>query len=136
MIAADSEGRSPGFYSRYASARLRYPSPRTDPEGAVEALLDAARERRVDLIVPVTEEMVLLLSEARDRFIGVSALALPDQRRVRADAGQARDARARQGDGRSGTADRAGVDPSRGARGGCVTRLAGGREAPVGEHLP
>ena len=68
VIAADSEGRSPGFYSRYASDRLRYPPPRTDPEGAVATLLRAARERRVDLIVPVTEEMVLLLSEARDRF--------------------------------------------------------------------
>jgi predicted ATP-grasp superfamily ATP-dependent carboligase len=79
VIAADSEARSPGFYSRYASDRLRYPPPRTDPEGAVGALLDAARERRVDLVVPVTEAMVLLLSEARDRFAGISALALPER---------------------------------------------------------
>jgi predicted ATP-grasp superfamily ATP-dependent carboligase len=79
VIAADSEGRSPGFYSRYASERLRYPPPRTDPEGAVDTVLHAARQRRVDLIVPVTEEMVLLLSEARDRFTGISELALPDR---------------------------------------------------------
>jgi predicted ATP-grasp superfamily ATP-dependent carboligase len=79
VIAADSEARSPGFYSRYASDRLRYPPPRTDPEGAVATLLHAARQRRVDLIVPVTEETVLLLSEARDRFAGISALALPDR---------------------------------------------------------
>jgi predicted ATP-grasp superfamily ATP-dependent carboligase len=79
VIAADSEGRSPGFYSRYASDRLRYPPPRTDPEGAVGTLLHVAHERRVDLVVPVTEEMVLLLSEARDRFTGISALALPDR---------------------------------------------------------
>jgi predicted ATP-grasp superfamily ATP-dependent carboligase len=79
VIAADSEARSPGFYSRYAFDRLRYPSPRTDPEGAVAALLEGARSRGIDLIVPVTEETVLLLSEARDRFAGVSALALPER---------------------------------------------------------
>lgn len=79
VIAADSERRSPGFYSRYTSARLRYPPPRIDPEGAVETLLRAAREHRVDLVVPITEETVLLLSEARDRFAGVSALALPER---------------------------------------------------------
>jgi predicted ATP-grasp superfamily ATP-dependent carboligase len=77
VIAADSEARSPGFYSRYAFGRLRYPSPRTDAEGAVGALLEGARSRGVDLIVPVTDETVLLLSETRDRFAGVSALALP-----------------------------------------------------------
>jgi len=79
VIAGDSEARSPGFYSRYASHRLRYPSPRTDPEGAVDTILHAARRRGVDLIVPVAEETVLLLSEARDRFTGVSKLALPDR---------------------------------------------------------
>lgn len=79
VIAADSEARSPGYYSRYASDRLRYPPPRTDPEGAVATLLQAARERRVDLVVPVAEETVLALSEARERFAGISALALPDR---------------------------------------------------------
>jgi predicted ATP-grasp superfamily ATP-dependent carboligase len=79
VIAADSEARSPGFYSRYASGRLRYPSARTAPEAAVAALLEGARSRGVDLIVPVTDETVLLLSESRDRFAGVSALALPDR---------------------------------------------------------
>jgi predicted ATP-grasp superfamily ATP-dependent carboligase len=79
VIAADSEARSPGFYSRYASDRLRYPPPQTDPEGAVATLVQAARERRVDLVIPVTEAMVLLLSEGRDRFAGISALALPER---------------------------------------------------------
>ena len=77
VVAADSEARSPGFYSKYVSARLRYPSPRTDPEGAVAALLRAVREHHVDLLVPATEETVLLLSEARGRFAGSTALALP-----------------------------------------------------------
>lgn len=79
VTAADSEGRSPGFYSRYASARVRYPSPRTDPEGALQTLLGAAQEHGIELVVPVGDELAFLLSEERDRFDGVSALALPSK---------------------------------------------------------
>jgi predicted ATP-grasp superfamily ATP-dependent carboligase len=78
VIAADAEGRSPGFLSRYASGRLRYPCPKTNPEGTVETLLRTAGERGVDLLVPVGDEVTLLLSEERARFEGVCALALPD----------------------------------------------------------
>ena len=94
VTAADSEGRSPGFYSRYASARLRYPSPRTDPEGTLEALLRAAQRHRVELVVPVGDELAFLLSEERDRFDGVCRPCTPVQGRVRGDAGQAGDDRA------------------------------------------
>ncbi len=79
MIAADCEARSPGFYSRHAADRLRYPSPRTDPEGALSVLLRAAEQRRVDLIVPCGDELTLLLSEERERFVDTCALALPDR---------------------------------------------------------
>ncbi len=79
VIAADSEARSPGFLSRYASERLRYPSPRIDPEGTVESLLRTAADRRVDLIVPVGDELTMLLSEERARFADVCRLALPDR---------------------------------------------------------
>jgi predicted ATP-grasp superfamily ATP-dependent carboligase len=79
VIAADAERLSPGLYSKHVSARLRYPPPRTDPDGAVAALLRAARDHRVDLLVPATEETVLLLSDARERFAGVTALALPER---------------------------------------------------------
>jgi predicted ATP-grasp superfamily ATP-dependent carboligase len=78
VIAADSLPRSPGFYSRYASDRLRYPPPRDAPDATVATLLEAARQRRVDLIVPVTDQVVLPLSDARERFDGVSVLALPE----------------------------------------------------------
>jgi predicted ATP-grasp superfamily ATP-dependent carboligase/thymidylate kinase len=78
VIAAGSEGRSPGFSSRYAAERLRYPSPHESPEEMVETLLAAARERGVDLIVPVTDETLLPLASARERFAGVCKLALPE----------------------------------------------------------
>jgi predicted ATP-grasp superfamily ATP-dependent carboligase len=78
VVAADSRPRSPGFYSRYTSERLLYPPPQAAPRRTVAALREAARELHVDLIVPVTEEVVLPLSEARDDFAGICALALPE----------------------------------------------------------
>lgn len=80
VVAADELPRSPGFYSRYTSERVRYPPPAEAPEEAVAVLLRAARELSVDLIVPVTDEIILPLSEARARFAGVCRLALPGTR--------------------------------------------------------
>jgi predicted ATP-grasp superfamily ATP-dependent carboligase len=77
VVAADELPRSPGFYSRYTSERVRYPPPAEAPEQAVAVLLRAARELSVDLIVPVTDEIILPLSEARALFAGVCRLALP-----------------------------------------------------------
>ena len=80
VIAADSNARSPGFSSRYAAERLRYPPPDESPEEMVETLLAAARDRGIDLIVPVTDDTILPLAAARERFAGVCAVALPDPR--------------------------------------------------------
>jgi predicted ATP-grasp superfamily ATP-dependent carboligase/thymidylate kinase len=78
VIAADSQARSAGFSSRYAAERLRYPPPAEAPEEMVETLLAAARARQIDLIVPVTDETMLPLAAARERFAGVCLLAVPD----------------------------------------------------------
>jgi predicted ATP-grasp superfamily ATP-dependent carboligase len=78
VVAADSEPDSPGMRSRYARARLCYPVASTHPDRAVETLLEAARHFDVDLIIPVTDDLVLPLSAARDRFASVCRLALPD----------------------------------------------------------
>lgn len=78
VIAADSDERSLGFRSRYARERLRYPPPETAPREMIAALLQAARDRSVDLIIPATDAVILPLSQARDQFEGVCALALPE----------------------------------------------------------
>jgi predicted ATP-grasp superfamily ATP-dependent carboligase len=77
VVAASPEPRAAGFFSRAAAETVRYPSPRLDPEGAVETLLAAAIDRRVELIVPVTDEVIIPLAAARNRFDGRCALALP-----------------------------------------------------------
>ena len=43
------------------------------------ALLRAARSHGVQLIIPVSDDVLLPLSDARERFAGVCALALPDR---------------------------------------------------------
>lgn len=78
VIAADSAPNSLGFRSRYAVETLVYPAPEHARHEFVEALLGAARDRHIDLIIPVTDAVIIPLSEARDRFAGVTKLAIPD----------------------------------------------------------
>jgi predicted ATP-grasp superfamily ATP-dependent carboligase len=78
VVAADANRLSPAFVSRHVSGRVVYPSPRTDAPGAVDAIVRAASEQRIDLVIPVGEDLVLLLSRARERFGHTTALALPE----------------------------------------------------------
>ena len=78
VTAADTDRRSPGFRSRYASDRLVYPAPTADADGAVAAILEAVRRTGVDLVIPITDEIGLPLAAARDRFAGLGCLAVPD----------------------------------------------------------
>jgi predicted ATP-grasp superfamily ATP-dependent carboligase len=78
VIAADSDRRSPGFFSRFAAERLVYPKADANPDAVVEALHRAAVERSVDLIVPVTDDVIVPLSEARERFQGICSLAIAE----------------------------------------------------------
>jgi predicted ATP-grasp superfamily ATP-dependent carboligase len=78
VVAADSNRRSPGFFSRYVAARVVHPSTRNDPTRAVEGILDATRRHEIDVVVPVGEDFVMLLSQARGRFTDRAKLALPE----------------------------------------------------------
>jgi predicted ATP-grasp superfamily ATP-dependent carboligase len=78
VTAADHDRRSAGFRSRYAAARLVYPDPAADPGAVVDRLHAHAAAGRVDLIIPVTDELLLPLAQARGRFAGLTALAVPD----------------------------------------------------------
>ena len=78
VVAADADAASLGFRSRYAHERLVYPDPERRASEFVECLERAARERGVDLIVPVTDEVIHPLSHARDRFDESTRMAIPD----------------------------------------------------------
>jgi predicted ATP-grasp superfamily ATP-dependent carboligase len=79
VVAADADRLSPGFRSRYTRERLVYPPPKTHGRATVDALVRAASERSIDLVIPVGEELVVLLSDARERFNGLSVLALAER---------------------------------------------------------
>lgn len=79
VTAADHDPRSPGFRSRYAARSLVIPDPARHPAAAVEALHAEAAARRIDLIIPVSDDVLLPLSAARERFDGLCAVALPDR---------------------------------------------------------
>ncbi|MEW6404344.1 MAG: hypothetical protein AB1649_21300, partial [Chloroflexota bacterium] len=80
VIAADSIPQSLGFQSKYAHEQLLYPAPHNAPDAFVETLYQAACDRNIDLIIPVTDEAIHPLAQARARFKGVCQLALPEPR--------------------------------------------------------
>ncbi len=77
VTAADRDASSPGFRSRYVSGRLSHPDPLLHADAVVASILRVARETKVDLIIPVTDETGLPLAAARDAFEGISTLAIP-----------------------------------------------------------
>ncbi len=84
VIAADSSPHSVGFRSRYAAERVLYPDPAQDAAGTVETLSHVVRERGVDLLIPVTDDVLLLLAKVRQQFAGVCRVAMPDDAQLAA----------------------------------------------------
>lgn len=78
VTAADADPASPGFRSRFTMDRLLYPRPSERPDAVVEAILGRVQRDHIDLVVPITDELLLPLAEARDRFAGLTTLAVPD----------------------------------------------------------
>jgi predicted ATP-grasp superfamily ATP-dependent carboligase len=77
VVAADAGSVSPGARSRYASGRVRYPSPFKDPAGMLDALEATIRRRGIDLLVPVTDDVIVPLVAERSRFEALCGLVLP-----------------------------------------------------------
>ena len=79
VVAADHNPRSIGFLSRYAHEHLVYPDPAIAPDAFIETLHKEVGERRIDLVFPVTDEVIHPLSRARGRFESECRLALPSE---------------------------------------------------------
>lgn len=78
VIAGGEDPGSIGFHSRYASERLVYPSPGRESLRFVESVLGTVVRNEVDLILPVTDAVILPLHEERARFCGHTRLAIPE----------------------------------------------------------
>jgi predicted ATP-grasp superfamily ATP-dependent carboligase len=77
VIAADADRRSPGLASRYAKHRIVYACPKTNPRQFIRDIMAAVDQYQVDLIVPVTELVILPLEAAREQIQRVCKVALP-----------------------------------------------------------
>jgi predicted ATP-grasp superfamily ATP-dependent carboligase len=78
VIAADSSSRSLGFRSRYAAEHLVYPQPETAPDRVADVLYQAVVDKGVDFLIPVTDEIIHVLTHQRERFEKVCRLAVAD----------------------------------------------------------
>lgn len=78
VIAADSDPNSLGFRSRFVQGTVVYPKPESAPQALVAALSEAVRRWQVDLLIPVTDAIILPLAEVRNTFPGGCKLAIPE----------------------------------------------------------
>lgn len=78
VVAADAASPSAGMRSRFAAARVRYPSPTDDPAATGDALVRAAHDHRIDLIVPITDELILSLRDRLGELPAGCQVAMPD----------------------------------------------------------
>lgn len=83
VIAGDADRHSIGFRSRHVAKRFVYPSPADAPGEFTHSVIEAASRWRIDLIIPVTDAVILPLSAERARLEGVSQVAMPDPEALR-----------------------------------------------------
>lgn len=78
VIAADDDRWSSGFRSRYTAERVVHPSPRQhDATSVARQLAGICRERNVDLLIPVTDQLVMPFARLRDAGELPVSVALP-----------------------------------------------------------
>ena len=78
VTVGDSSRLAPAFWSRYCHRRLLYPSPRFDPDGFVDALLNELKERKYDLLFPLGDYEVFAISKNKEKFRKLTNVCLPD----------------------------------------------------------
>lgn len=78
VIAADEDRWSPGFRSRYTAERVVYPPPqKQDSASVARSLGRICRDRGVDLLIPVTDQLIMPLARLRDEGELQVPVALP-----------------------------------------------------------
>jgi predicted ATP-grasp superfamily ATP-dependent carboligase len=83
VVAADATTPSAGLRSRFAAGRVRYPAPSLDPVATGDALVRAAHDHRIELIVPITDEVILALRDRLGELPSGCQVAVPDSAAAR-----------------------------------------------------
>jgi predicted ATP-grasp superfamily ATP-dependent carboligase len=76
VIVGEKRGLSLAQTSRYCAGRWLYPDPVTQGEAWVESVLEALREHRIDVLLPVADITTFLVVHHRARFEALCALPL------------------------------------------------------------
>jgi predicted ATP-grasp superfamily ATP-dependent carboligase len=72
VIVVSPRARSLAGASRFADAHVRVPNSLTDPDGFLGAIAIIARERNVQVLLPMTEQSLLPVLGARERFSNIT----------------------------------------------------------------
>jgi predicted ATP-grasp superfamily ATP-dependent carboligase len=78
VFSAGARHPSLASVSRFSAAFDRYPNPLEDSQSFVEAIVEIARRRRIDVLLPITEVTTLLAAEHRARLPATTKLALAE----------------------------------------------------------
>jgi predicted ATP-grasp superfamily ATP-dependent carboligase len=66
------------FFSRHCAGRVIYANPAREEERFIEAIVRAAREKSIDVLLPIGYYANVAFSRHRDRLARVARLAVPD----------------------------------------------------------
>ena len=72
VIVGSSRDKSIAGASRFAEAQVRLPDPLTECDGFLQTMSGVVRDRRVEVLLPVTEQSLLPVLGAPDRFPNVT----------------------------------------------------------------
>lgn len=75
-VGSSEDSFAPAALSRYCRARLRYPAPGNGAANFCESVLRFVRQKRINLVIPMTDSTLQPLSSHRDWFRGHAQLAL------------------------------------------------------------
>lgn len=79
VTVGESTYRPLSAWSRYCERAVVYPDPSTHPEDFAECILDEAKRGDYDLVIPVTDLTMCILSSERDELSKLVRLALPPE---------------------------------------------------------
>jgi len=68
VVGASAERLALSFFSKYCKGRLRYPSPRQEPEAWLEWLLGELSRRQYDMVMPIGDDCTEMVSKYKDEI--------------------------------------------------------------------
>ena len=78
VLVGEEKKDSLASYSKYCSGRVVYPSPYNNPEGFNQFLMEFVRQARIDMVVPITDVAMHLVSQYKKDLQNFTKLPIPE----------------------------------------------------------